>query len=434
MVDISYKTLDRALPFFGLSSNQIINLLKVTKEDILQLLENNDFSRNMLQHVNGFSKDNYTCGYYQENSLLNLQHKHLTDCFKSFHLNLVSFSKNGNSLAAYLKSLSCIFDIICITETRKTNIGIIEKEFPDHHIFIDNPTTAKGGVALLLRKNKFDNITELDPIKLSCNCSKCQIENKWLSFKVQNQDFIIGGIYRHPGGDLEHFNSALNGHIKKTKNGTLAMTLGDININLLNLDNAHTSTYLNIYLENNFIPCITIPTRINHTSQTLIDHIFIKIPPKLIQNKCSSGNLITDISDHLPNFLFFDLKIPTVKNRPFVRLFTENNKKLFADKLSEEAPLINDNELTDSNRAYDIFSNNYLNLFNKYFPFTRMSKKCFKNKPHITSGIKVSIRFRNRLFKKYLKIKIKQTVPHRQNLKTLQPKLLELLRNCTTKT
>ena len=55
------------------------------------------------------------------------------------------------------------------------------------------------------------------------------------------------------------------------------------------------------------------------------------------------------------------------------------------------------------NRAYDTFSNNYSNLFNKYFPFVRMSKKAFKNKPHITSGIKVSIKYRNKLYKKYLK-------------------------------
>ena len=63
-------------------------------------------------------------------------------------------------------------------------------------------------------------------------------------------------------------------------------------------------------------------------------------------------------------------------------------------------PLINDNELADPNRTYDIFSNNYFNLFNKYFPLTRMSKKSVKDKPHITSGIKVSIKYRDKLFKK----------------------------------
>ena len=207
---------------------------------------------------------------------------------------------------------------------------MFRNEFTDHHIYIDKPVSkndksTKGGVALILRKNKFDNITELDPINLNCNCSNCKIENKWLSFKIKNQDFIVGGIYRHPKGNIEHFNSALRGTINNIKANTIALTLGDININLLDTDNVHVSSYLNSYLENNFIPCITLPTRIKEDSATLIDHIFFKIPPKLIHNKCSSGNLITDISDHLPNFVLFDLKVPLVKKRPYIRLFTEKN-------------------------------------------------------------------------------------------------------------
>ena len=355
----------------------------------------------MLKHVNGFSKDNYTCGYYQENSIHNLLKKHLPDCLKMFHQNIASFNKNGTHLSFYLKYLRINFDIICLTEIGRTNIGIIDKEFPDHYIFIDYTTTSKGGVALLLRKNKFDNITELDPIKLSCNCSKCVVENKWLSFRVENQEFIIGGIYRHPNGDIEHFNKALNDTIKKIKDKTIAITLGDININL-NEDNDNTSSYLSNYFQKNFIPCITIPTRITDHSATTIDHIFLKIPHKLMQNKCSSGNLIIDLSDHLPNFTLLDLKIPTIKQRPYIRLFTDRNKKLFADNLLEEEPLIYDNELTEPNRAYDIFSNNYYNLYNKYFPFVRMSKKAMNDKPHITSGIKVSIRHKERLLKNYL--------------------------------
>ena len=316
MVNKSYQTLNRVLPFFGFSPHQTAMLFQSKKDKLFETLENNNFSRNMLKHVNGFSKDNYTCGYYQENSILNVIQKHLSNCLKSFHLNIVSFNKNGTHLAFYLRCLSITFDIICLTEIRKSNAGIIEKEFPNHHIFIDNPKTAKGGVALLLRKNKFDNITELDPIKLNCKCHKCQVENKWLSFKINKQECIVGGIYRHPGGDIGHFNSALNGTIKNIKENTLAITLGDININLMNEVNDNNSTYLNNYVANNFIPCITIPTRITDHSTTIIDHIFVKIPPKLIQIKCSSGNLITDISDHLPNFNFLDLKTHTEKKDP----------------------------------------------------------------------------------------------------------------------
>ena len=122
----------------------------------------------------------------------------------------------------------------------------------------------------------------------------------------------------------------------------------------------------------------------------------------MITNKCSSGNLFSDISDHLSNFTLFDIKIPKINDRPFTRLFTQNKINNFLENLHIEPSLINDNDLTDANNSYNLFSDNYLNLFNKYFPYVRMSRKSFKNKPHITSGIKVSIKHRNRLFKKYL--------------------------------
>ena len=274
------ENISNVLPFHDLYPNQIITLFQSEKDELFTKLANNNFSRNMLKHVNGFSKDNYTCGYFQENSILNLLKKHLPDCLKMIHQNIVSFNKNGLHFSFYLKYLSINFDIICLTEIGRTTIGIINKEFPDHHIYIDDTKTTKGGVALLLRKNKFDNITEIAPIKLSCTCRKCVIENKWLSFRVENQQFIIGGIYRHPNGDIEHFNKALNDTIKKIKDNTIAITLGDININLMNEEKDNISTYLNNYFQKNFIPCITIPTHITDQSATTIDHIFLKISPK----------------------------------------------------------------------------------------------------------------------------------------------------------
>ena len=157
-------------------------------------------------------------------------------------------------------------------------------------------------------------------------------------------------------------------------------------------DNDNTNSYLNNLFAKNFIPCITLPTRITDHSATIIDHIFIKSNKKLIQNKCSSGNLVTDLSDHLPNFTFLDIKTPSIKNRPFIRLFTPKRIKLFTDNLNLEAALINDNELTEVDNSYEKFSTNYFNLYNKYFPYIKMSRKSFKDKPHITKGIKVSIR------------------------------------------
>ena len=71
--------------------------------------------------------------------------------------------------------------------------------FTDYHVFLDNPGTAKGGVALMIRQNKFSNITELSSstgfdLKNSCDCIHCQTENKWLSFNINDQPVIVGGV------------------------------------------------------------------------------------------------------------------------------------------------------------------------------------------------------------------------------------------------
>ena len=183
---------------------------------------------------------------------------------------------------------------------------------------------------------------------------------------------------------------------------TLAVVLGDTNIDLLQENDTKVNAYLNNFFEKNFIPCITLPTRITDHSATLIDHIFIKCPKKIIQNKCSSGNLITDLSDHLPNFTFFDFKVQTPKNRPLTRIFTQSKINNFTAALASEPALINSSDLTDTNTSYNNFNSNYLQLFDKFFPLVRQSKKSFKDKPYITSDIKDSIKSRNKLFKKHL--------------------------------
>ena len=152
----------KILPFSNCSFFTLSQMFLSTKNKILDKFEGNNFSKNMIKHVNGFSKDNYTCSYDDEKSILNTSKKHISNCLKIFHLNIESFKKHGTELSIYLKCLSLKFDIICLTEIRHTSVAIIDKDFPNFHIFIDDPSTAKGGVALLLRKDRFSQITEID--------------------------------------------------------------------------------------------------------------------------------------------------------------------------------------------------------------------------------------------------------------------------------
>ena len=62
---------------------------------------------------------------------------------------------------------------------------------------------------------------------------------------------------------------------------------------------------MNISFNAGFLPTITKPTRITHTTATLIDYIYIKTSKPI---KIASGIIIHDISDHLPIFMFSEKK------------------------------------------------------------------------------------------------------------------------------
>ena len=376
----------KLLPFHSCSIFTLTQLFQTNKNRVIEKLESNNFSKNMIKHVNGLSKNNYTCGYFDEDSIFNLTKKHSPDSLKMIHVNIESFCSNGLDLNSYLTCLKFKFNIICLSEIRFTTTAIIQEQFPDFDIYIDNPTIAKGGVAILLRKHYFKDVTEIDfddkfNLKNKMAGSKCHVENKWLNFKIGKQNVILGGIYRHPSREIENFNNALKSSLENISGDDTVIIMGDININLLEENDSKVNNYLNNFFANNFIPCITLPTRITHHSATLIDHIFIKTPKKLVQNKCSSGNLIADIADHLPNFTFLDIKTPSIKNRPYIRLFTPTKIRDFNEKLISEQPLLGDNELMDANSSFITFSTRFLALFDKYFPYKKSLERHSKTSP-----------------------------------------------------
>ena len=329
------------------------------------------------------------------------------------HLNCSSIAKNGIDLSSYLAHLNLKFDIIMLTETRQTTVGIVEFYFPNYDIFLDNPDSSKGGACVLVRKNMFQNVKlVLDNstnLKNKCNCAHCEIENVWVSLEFNKKQVLIGCIYRHPKAEsgISHFNEYFNTALNSINDNIITIIAGDFNINLLNTENALVEQYTNNALQNSFIPCITIPTRVTYHSASIIDHILLKTPKHLIHTKVSAGNLVTDISDHLPNLLFIDLLVQTPKYRPMVRLFTPNRVNEYLNNEFNEKPLItytNDINVKDNTPqpTFSEFNENISELLNKYFPLIKQSRKQFKDKPFITNGIKESIKSRNTLYKTYL--------------------------------
>ena len=113
---------------------------------------------------------------------------------------------------------------------------------------------------------------------------------------------------------MKHYkfnNDFMNTLLEKLTSENKPIITGDFNLNLIKyMQNTGVNQFLENILSNNFIPQITLPTRITEKTATLIDNIFTNSYKH--NSNCLSGNITTFISDHLPQFLITEnLKQPS---------------------------------------------------------------------------------------------------------------------------
>ena len=199
---------------------------------------------------------------------------------------------------------------------------------------------------------------------------------------------------RHPRGNVNLFTEQLESSLSKIENDRTikhSILTGDCNIDLIEFDiNNNTNEYLNTVIKNGFIPVILLSTRVTSYTCTLIGHIFCLSRNSRIQ--VSSGNLITDMSDHFANFLILRSSAKSkLTNRPKVRIFSnksnKNNFKRLIGEIKWEKELIDKNTIV----AVLIFNKKLCSAFS-FFPLYLvllflLSRKCAKDKPWITSGL-----------------------------------------------
>ena len=144
--------------------------------------------------------------------------------------------------------------------------------------------------------------------------------------KTSQLSLVAGAVCRHPNGSVEHFLNDMEATFSKIPQNQTCFFVGETLINLMKYDNNMSVDYFTSLSSNNFIPYISNPTRITDTSATLIDHIFTKLSPKHLSAAFLAGNLISDISDHLPNFLIWEnTSCAPSNNIPLTRLFSDKN-------------------------------------------------------------------------------------------------------------
>ena len=390
------------MPFYKCSDYWIQREYISNTEKFLKTFENNTFTNECRRFIEGLTKDNFSCKYYNENKFNSMIPKHQNSSLKIFHLNIRSLNKHCHVLKAYLSCLNSNFDIILLTEIGHANKQLIEKVFTEYTLYYDLSKSKKGGAGILVRNDRFDDVEINDnKLKMNCNCPNCKVESIFLNLKYNKDNITIASIYRHPSGTVQHFCESLDKCINKINTNNTLIIGGDINIDLLKT-NTMTKNYLDTMLSNNLIPNILIPTRFAEHSTTLIDHIFTRLPLSKINNMVTAGNLITDITDHLSNFVIIDIEIKRTKDRPFIRLYTKRNTEIFQNNIATELSNINETVNTqtniDINELYKSFFEKMHALLDQYFPRVRQSRKKAKDKDWITDGIKRSIKERHKLF------------------------------------
>ena len=375
---------------------------------------NFDFTSKNLFREDEMKVDNVDCNYYDTLKFNSQSFSHNSLSF--FHLNISSLSRHIDDLEIFLNSLNMQFKILAITETRISSSSV-NFSLPGYQTFL-TPTDAAAGGSLLFVSNSLDSFSRQDLDKFMY--SSKLLESTFAEISIKNQpNVIVGSIYKHPSMPISDFNYKHLGPLldQISREGKLLILLGDFNINLLRYnDELPIQQFLDTLSSYLLLPQINLPTRISTNSETLIDNIFISAT----SHKCISGNLLTGISDHLPQFLILDI---SNRNNTSPTPFFKDWKHFDKDKFSLLFNTINWNQYLrfDENNpdiSFDLFYEKLNNLVSKCVPTRKLSKNQRKknNKPWITKGIKKSIWMRDKYFKRFMncKSKINKTEFHRK--------------------
>ena len=151
------------------------------------------------------------------------------------------------------------------------------------------------------------------------------------------------------------------------------------------------------------LPYILQPTRITERSATLIDDIFANT----YAMNAISGNLVSKISDHLPQFLIVDnLKV----NYKVLNYYKKDFSKFDDEKFTNDFSFLDWNSISsdymDANTKFDIYGQIF-QFKNSHVPRRKLSKREIKlsTKLWITKPILAKIGCRDKFYSKIIRCK-----------------------------
>jgi hypothetical protein len=345
------------------------------------------------------------CKYFEPSEFKTLCDQ-LNASLSYFHINcqgLAAHWDNFNALLCDIHTKEFSFDFIGLSEIYRTDSYNLE--LPGYHALIsrnrEGTSVNRGGVGLYIKDSVTYTLREDLSVFIPHVFESLFIEVTNKHHKNQ----IVGVIYRPntaPKSDLNIFSTTYLDILELlNKEKKQSVIMGDFNLDLLQF-NKHTATddFINNVFSQSYIPVITKPTRVTHTSATLIDHIYTNN----VACRSKSGVLITDMADHFGIFCIFETQSDS--NLPkyvYKRSFKEKNMTKFR-QLIKQYDFSDIYLQTNPNDAYNIFLKIVQTFYEQSFPKkqTLISKKYIKREPWVTKGLLTSSINKAKLHKKKL--------------------------------
>ena len=330
--------------------------------------------------------------------------------FTVLTINIQSINSKYDKLMEFLSGLSkdkFYFSAICIQESwlQMTNCDVTPYNIPDYQCVALPATVSKHGGLLIYLHSSYQ-YNKLDLYKKS---------NLWEGLFLEifseklKKKIILGNIYRQPRDRNEDIKSFLNEYcdiIAKITDKTHDIIIaGDFNIDLLKLKSRELfAEYLENMISFSLYPVLTLPTRLSKHNATLIDHIFCK---SFSQPQPAEGGIILkSLSDHFPAFIALN-KLSHYTCPPKYVTIQKSSPEAVAKftnaiECTDFSSLLNENLHADPTPNLEVLNSVLINAKNKYLPTKTVKFNRHKHKinPWMSSGILVSIKYRDTLYKR----------------------------------
>ena len=253
----------------------------------------------------------------------------------------------------------------------------------------------RGGVAVYVNKN----LQYIDRKDLNV-FEEGKFESCFVEITCKSKNTVIGEIYRIPGTNENDFIKTYEGIVKKIKKEKKNIIIGtDQNLDYLKVhQHANTAKFLDCNLSNDLLPTISKPTRITHTTCTLIDNIYINVESA---RNIKSMILSTHLSDHLPCLTILG-NADKLNNSPTVIKYRKLNEPKIR-KIRDALQMVDwhgINEL-DANSGYNFIVGKVQLVLDSIAPekILKIDPSKLAKEPWITKGIMNSSKICDKKFK-----------------------------------